>query len=51
MTWTARTESPDGRTSPEELAATAHSSCPAMALMLLLGKATHHRAGSASRRR
>jgi osmotically inducible protein OsmC len=38
VTWAARTESPDGRTSPEELAAAAHSSCFAMALALLLGK-------------
>jgi osmotically inducible protein OsmC len=39
VTWAARTETPGGRTSPEELAAAAHSSCFAMALALLLGKA------------
>jgi osmotically inducible protein OsmC len=37
LTWAARTEAPDGRTSPEELAAAAHSSCFAMALSLCLG--------------
>ncbi|MFF5289058.1 OsmC family peroxiredoxin [Paractinoplanes globisporus] len=39
VTWAARTEAPGGRTSPEELAAAAHSSCFAMALTLVLGKA------------
>jgi lipoyl-dependent peroxiredoxin len=39
VTWPARTETPGGKTSPEELAAAAHSSCFAMALALLLGKA------------
>jgi len=38
VTWAARTESPDGKTSPEELAAAAHSSCFAMALSLRLGE-------------
>ncbi|MPZ78932.1 MAG: OsmC family peroxiredoxin [Actinophytocola sp.] len=38
VTWAARTETPGGKTSPEELAAAAHSSCFAMALALLLGK-------------
>ena len=38
VTWAARTERPDGRTSPEELAAAAHSSCFAMALSLRLGE-------------
>ncbi len=37
VTWASRTESADGRTSPEELAAAAHSSCFAMALALCLG--------------
>lgn len=37
VTWASRTKQPDGRTSPEELAAAAHSSCFAMALSLLLG--------------
>lgn len=32
VTWAARTEQPGGLTSPEELAAAAHSSCFAMAL-------------------
>lgn len=31
VTWAARTESSDGKTSPEELVAAAHSSCYAMA--------------------
>ena len=31
VTWTSRTESPDGKTSPEELIAAAHASCFAMA--------------------
>jgi osmotically inducible protein OsmC len=38
VTWAARTEAPDGKTSPEELAAAAHSSCFAMALTLCLGE-------------
>lgn len=36
VTWAARTEQPGGKTSPEELAAAAHSSCFAMALALRL---------------
>ncbi|MBI2909607.1 MAG: OsmC family peroxiredoxin [Chloroflexi bacterium] len=32
VTWASRTESPDGRTSPEELIAAAHASCYSMAL-------------------
>jgi len=32
VTWAARTEDPNGRTSPEELIAAAHSSCFSMAL-------------------
>jgi osmotically inducible protein OsmC len=39
VTWAARTEQPGGKTSPEELAAAAHSSCYAMALALRLGEA------------
>ena len=31
VTWASRTEAPDGRTSPEELVASAHASCYAMA--------------------
>ena len=38
VTWAARTERPDGKTSPEELAAGAHSSCFSMALALRLGE-------------
>lgn len=38
MTWASRTEQPGGKTSPEELAAAAHSSCFAMALALKLGE-------------
>jgi osmotically inducible protein OsmC len=39
VTWASRTESADGRTSPEELIAAAHSSCFAMALSFGLGQA------------
>ena len=39
VTWVSRTEQPDGKTSPEELIAAAHSSCFAMALSLMLGEA------------
>lgn len=38
VTWAARTEEPGGKTSPEELAAAAHSSCFSMALALTLGE-------------
>ncbi|HEU5347713.1 MAG TPA: OsmC family peroxiredoxin [Ktedonobacterales bacterium] len=31
VTWASRTEAPDGRTSPEELIASAHAACYAMA--------------------
>jgi osmotically inducible protein OsmC len=34
VTWAARTERPDAKTSPEELIAAAHASCFAMALVL-----------------
>jgi osmotically inducible protein OsmC len=37
VTWASRTQSPDGRTSPEELIASAQASCFAMALALVLG--------------
>jgi osmotically inducible protein OsmC len=36
VTWASRTETPHGKTSPEELIAAAHSSCFAMALSLVL---------------
>ena len=39
VTWGSRTESADGRTSPEELVASAHASCFAMALSFELGQA------------
>lgn len=38
VTWAARKEQPDHKTSPEELAAAAHSSCFSMALALTLEK-------------
>lgn len=38
VTWASRTESPDGKTSPEELAAAAHAACFAMALNVRLGE-------------
>jgi osmotically inducible protein OsmC len=38
VTWAARTERADGKTSPEELAAAAHCACYAMALALRLGE-------------
>jgi osmotically inducible protein OsmC len=38
VTWASRTERADGTTSPEELAAAAHSACYAMALALRLGE-------------
>ena len=41
VTWASRAEQPDGRTSPEELIAAAHSSCFSMALSAGLGKAGH----------
>jgi lipoyl-dependent peroxiredoxin len=39
VTWASRTESADGRTSPEELLAAAHASCYSMALSSDLAKA------------
>lgn len=39
VTWASRTESADGRTSPEELVASAHASCYAMAFSAGLGQA------------
>jgi len=41
VTWRARTEASDGRTSPEELLAAAHASCFAMAFSSRLAKAGH----------
>ncbi|MFI8192790.1 OsmC family peroxiredoxin [Streptomyces sp. NPDC085946] len=39
VTWVARTEEANGRTSPEELIAAAHSSCFSMAFSNILDKA------------
>ena len=39
VTWASRTESSDGRTSPEELVASAHAACFAMAFSHGLGQA------------
>lgn len=39
VTWPSRAETPDGRTSPEELIAAAHSTCFSMALSNGLAKA------------
>ena len=39
VTWASRAESPEGRTSPEELLAAAHAACYCMALSNGLGKA------------
>jgi osmotically inducible protein OsmC len=39
ISWGARTEAPQGKTSPEELLAAAHASCFAMALSAGLAKA------------
>ena len=39
VSWAARTEDPEGRTSPEELIAAAHASCFSMALSAGLAKA------------
>jgi len=39
VTWASRTESPEGRTSPEELIAAAHAACFAMALSHALAQA------------
>jgi lipoyl-dependent peroxiredoxin len=41
VSWTARTEKADGRTSPEELVAAAHAACFSMALSNGLAKAGH----------
>ena len=38
VTWAARTEQSDGKTSPEELLAAAHASCYAMALSATLAR-------------
>ena len=38
VTWASRIEHPEGKTSPEELAAAAHATCFSMALALRLGE-------------
>ena len=38
VTWASRIQHPEGKTSPEELAAAAHSACFSMALALRLGE-------------
>ena len=39
VTWASRTETPDGKTSPEELIAAAHAACFSMALSHALAQA------------
>jgi osmotically inducible protein OsmC len=39
VSWSARTETPGGKTSPEELLAAAHAACFSMALSAALGRA------------
>jgi lipoyl-dependent peroxiredoxin len=41
ISWAARTESPNGKTSPEELVAAAHAACFSMALSNGLAKSGH----------
>ncbi len=41
VTWKARTERPDSKTSPEELIAAAHAACYAMAFSHALAEAGH----------
>jgi osmotically inducible protein OsmC len=41
VTWKARTEEPDGMTSPEELVAAAHAACYAMAFSAVLQEMGH----------
>ena len=41
ITWRARTEASEGKTSPEELLATAHAACFSMAVSNELSKAGH----------
>ncbi len=41
VTWASRTESPDGKTSPEELIAAAHAACFCMALSNELSSRDH----------
>jgi lipoyl-dependent peroxiredoxin len=41
VSWTARTEEPNGKTSPEELIAAAHAACFSMAFSNVLAQAGH----------
>ena len=41
VTWAARTEKPDGKTTPEELIAGAHAACFSMAFSNILAQAGH----------
>ncbi|HYA58124.1 MAG TPA: OsmC family peroxiredoxin [Thermoplasmata archaeon] len=41
VSWSARTEAPEGKTSPEELLAAAHASCYSMALSAGLARLHH----------
>jgi osmotically inducible protein OsmC len=41
VSWTARAEEPNGKTSPEELVAAAHAACLSMALSNVLAEAGH----------
>lgn len=41
VSWSARTEAPGGKSSPEELLAAAHASCYSMALSAGLSRAQH----------
>ena len=41
VSWTARTEEPEGKTSPEELIAAAHAACFSMAFSNILAQAGH----------
>jgi lipoyl-dependent peroxiredoxin len=41
VSWTARTEEPNGKTSPEELIAAAHAACFSMAFSNILAQAGH----------
>ena len=45
VTWASRTETSNGKTSPEELIAAAHASCFSMALSNELNKAGRRRSG------
>ena len=51
VTWASRAEEPNGRTSPEELIAAAHSSCFSMAFSNMLTKAGHEPAAPRDLRR